>query len=104
MERRLVQLFRELGYSRCLTSRLESKARDYAKVDLCHTGIWNVQSKAVEGMGSAHSVLASMPEEAGQINVVFHKKSRQGTIVSMTEEDFVDIVKLLIKSGAIKPC
>lgn len=102
-ERKLKNLFIELGWENCKTSRNESKVRDDLKVDLCNTGCFNVQAKAVEKLGSLHTILDSMPDEEGKHNVVFHKKNRQGTIVAMKEEDFFDIVRKMIKAGIIIP-
>jgi hypothetical protein len=102
-ERELAQLWRELGYSKCKTSRYESKALDDMKVDLTNTHPFYVQAKNVENLGSAHKVLASMPNEKEKINIVFHKKIRQGTIVSMMQDDFINLLQLMIKCGIIKP-
>lgn len=92
-ERSLAKLFRELGFE-CTTSRYSSKELDDKKVDLCGLPI-NVQAKAVEKLGCMHTVLDSMPKDE-KINVVFHKKNRKGTIVAMTQEDFL---QLLEKAG-----
>jgi len=86
-ERKIAQELRDLGYSECKTSRYESRALDDEKVDLTHTDPFNVQLKAVENLGSAHNTLNEMPDD-DNINVVFHKRNRKGTIVSMTKEDF----------------
>jgi translation elongation factor EF-Ts len=91
-ERRLAQTFREKGWEKCLTSRLESKLRDDEKVDLMHTEPFNIQAKAIENMGAAHKVLSEMPDD-GNMNLVFHKKNRLGVVVSMTEEDFWILAK-----------
>lgn len=79
--------FRDLGYTECVSSRSESKNLDDKGVDLCYTGPFYVQCKAVENLGSIHAVLAKMPKEH-KLNVVFHKKNRQGTIVAMDIETF----------------
>lgn len=101
-ERKIAELFRSLGYEGCLTSRLESKRQDDLGIDLCGTANWQVQCKAVEKLGCYHDILARMPQKKGKFNVVFHKKNRKGSVVAMAEEDFVEIVQLLLKSGAIK--
>lgn len=93
--------FRELGYENAVSSRSESKNMDDKGVDLCYTGPFNVQCKAIENMGSAHSVLAAMPDDENW-NVVFHKKNRQGVVVSMSMDDFLDIVLKLKLNGIIK--
>lgn len=85
--------FIALGFSKCVTSRLESKSRDDAGVDLCYTGPFNVQCKAIENLGSSHAILARMPSDG--YNVVFHKKNNQGSVVSMTEETFFTLASAL---------
>ena len=102
LERYIAQLFRQLGFTECLTSRLESKRQDDLGIDLCYTGPFQIQAKAQENLGSSHKYLAMMPQKKGKYNLVWHKKNYQGSVVSMTEEDFVTIVKLMIKHGIIK--
>ena len=89
-ERKIVNLFKELGYPE---ARRSSDYIDNLKVDIEGTGIFNIQAKAVERLGSVHAILESMPKD-GHINVVFHKRNRQGTVVSMSEEDFITVVKM----------
>lgn len=103
LERRLAKEFRDRGYVECLTSRLESRRQDDLGIDLCHTGPFCVQAKAVENLGPAHAILAKMPQKKGKFNLVFHKRNNKGTIVSMTESDFFEILEMLIKSKAITP-
>ena len=93
-ERYLAKKFREEGYPDCVCSRAESKTQDDLKVDLCFTGQFNVQAKNVEKLGSIHKILDSMPKDS-KINVVFHKRTRQGVTVTMTEEDFWTILRLM---------
>lgn len=93
-------LFKELGWPDCVSSRLESKRADDAGVDLCFTDPFNVQAKAVENLGSLHVVLAHMPND-NKLNVVFHKRNRQGSVVCMGEESFKKIVTLLKSNGLI---
>jgi hypothetical protein len=91
-ERDIAKKFRDAGWPECETSRFASKKMDDMKVDLVETKPFYVQCKAVENLGPVHNVLAEMPK--GQlINIVFHKKSRQGTIVAMSEEDFWALLK-----------
>lgn len=96
-ERQVMHEFRELGFTECLTSRNESKRMDDLGVDLMHTGPWQVQLKAVERLGNLHKVLKAMPAVTGKLNLVFHKRSRQGDTVTMRKEDFYALVKLLPK-------
>ena len=99
-ERDVRDFFIKLGWPTCVTSRLESKRADDAGVDLCFTDPFNVQAKAVENLGSIHAVLDRMPVDSN-LNVVFHKKNRQGTIVAMKQHDFEKIVALLKQNNLI---
>lgn len=101
-ERQIADVFRELGWTSCVTSRSESKRKDDQGIDLCYTDPFNIQAKAVEKLGSVHDILASMPVDHNY-NLVFHKRNRKGTIVSMTIEDFKDILEILITNQTIKP-
>lgn len=92
-ELQIRDFFRELGYQDCVSSRSESKNLDDKGVDLCYTGDYHVQCKATEQLGSVHKVLSGMPNE--KINLVFHKRNRQGVVVSMTIEGFKKIFEKL---------
>lgn len=89
-ELQIRDLFRSLGWTKAVTSRSESKSRDDQGVDLCYTEPFNVQCKAVEKLGPTHDILARMPNDG--INLVFHKRNRKGTVVSMFQEDFIKIL------------
>lgn len=96
-ERKIKNEFIEIGFSDCETSRYESKKVDDSKVDLCNTGPFNVQCKAVETLGSAHKTLKEMPTDEN-INLVFHKRNRKGEVVSMMKEDFYKILEVFKKT------
>lgn len=91
-ERAVAQIFRNRGWANCATSRLESKAMDALGVDLVSTEPFFVQCKAVEKSISTHDILDNMPKK-DIIRVLFHKRNRKGTVVSLTEEDFWLLVK-----------
>lgn len=101
-ERLLAKEFRELGFKNCKTSRYESKMLDDMKVDLTHTGFFNIQAKAVERLSPTyHDILSSMPKDSNY-NLVFHKKNRKGDVVVMTKDDFYEIIQMLIDNGLLK--
>ena len=76
-----------------VTSRSESKRLDDHGVDFCYTGIFNIQAKAVEKLrGGHHEILDRMPKEG--VNVVFHKRNNKGTTVTMTKQEFYNILEL----------
>lgn len=84
-------IFKDLGFNECVSSRSESKNLDDKGVDLCYTGPFHVQCKAVENLGSIHKILAGMPQD--KMNLVFHKKNRQGSIVAMDTETFITMAR-----------
>lgn len=90
-ERKIKNEMIDLGFTQCETSRYESKKLDDAKVDLCNTGPFYVQCKAVENMGAAHKVLAEMPG-GDKIDLVFHKRNRKGEVVSMSKDNFYRLI------------
>ena len=101
-ERQIVKLFRKSGYEKAVTSRAESRNRDALKVDLCNTGIFNIQCKNYNTLINYPEILESMPEE-GQINVIVNKKtekSKAGRFVKKGEyallnlEDFMYLVRM----------
>lgn len=94
--------FKELGWTRAVSSRSESKSKDDKGIDLCYTEPFEVQCKHVEKLGSIHDILAKMPKGT-HYNLVFHKRNRKGTIVAMTIEDFRELLQMLITNQIIKP-
>lgn len=101
-ELQIRDVFRELGWKDCVSSRSESKNTDDKGIDLCYTKPFSVQCKAVENLGSIHKILSSMPKD-DNYNIVFHKRNRQGSIVAMTMEDFIELLQMLITNQIIKP-
>ncbi len=99
-EREVVRCFKSLGFSNAVSSRSESKNRDDLKVDLCYTSPFNIQCKATETAPNMHKLLDSMPQE-GRLNVVYHKRNRQGSTVTMSQDDFEEMVKMLIDANII---
>lgn len=101
-ERSIAQMFRDMGWTKCKTSRYESKMLDDACVDLTNTNPFQIQCKNVERLGNLHTELSKMPK-GSNYNLVFHKRSRQGTIVAMSLDDFKEILQMLINNQIIKP-
>jgi hypothetical protein len=101
-ERQIVAFFRTKGWTKCNTSRFESKMKDDQGIDLTNTDPLSIQCKAIEKLGSVHDILNRMPKDENY-NLVFHKKNRKGTIVCMTLEDFEEILDMLIHNNIIKP-
>jgi hypothetical protein len=100
-ECKIAKEMRELGYKDCLTSRYESQRLDDMKVDLTNTGIFYIQTKAVERGVRPHQTLDEMPK-GSKINVILHKKNRQGEVAIMKKEDFYKLIKMLKKHNKHK--
>ena len=102
-ERDLRLRFRSLGYLGCETSRFASKMMDDAGVDFVRTGCLHVQAKRTKNQPNFRAVLAHMPDDLGQHNVVYHKIPNQGEIVVMSSSTFEEIVKTLLVERIWKP-
>ena len=100
-ERQIAKLFRDMGFP-CTTSRLSSKERDDSGFDLCGTGMFNVQLKAVERLGSYHEILSSMKEEKGKHKIVIHKRNNKGSVVVMELGAAMELLEMMIQNGVVK--
>ncbi|MCD4697863.1 MAG: hypothetical protein K8S16_16680 [Bacteroidales bacterium] len=98
-ERKIRREFIEIGFSDCNTSRYESIKRDQAKVDLCNTGVFNIQCKAVEKGINYQKLLSEMPQETNY-NIILHKKNRK-EIAVLSKADFYELLNMLIKNKII---
>ena len=98
-----MSVYQALGWRDAVSSRAESKTRDDQKVDLCYTSPFNIQCKATETAPNMHKLLASMPQEGGRYNLVYHKRSYQGSTVTMTGEDFEELVEMMVEHGVLTP-
>lgn len=99
-EREVAKRWRELGWERCVTSRSESKNLDDKGIDLCYTDPFIIQCKAVESL-NIHKAYSAMPDMEGMYKVLFSKKNRQGTLVTMSMDDFLELVDKLRVAGVI---
>jgi hypothetical protein len=97
----LAIIFRDIGYPEAATTRqMGSKGADDAGVDLVGTQGWTVQAKYTQAAPNMQKLLKSMPGPGEQFNsgrrIVIHKRERQGSTVTMTLEDFVEIARRLM--------
>lgn len=99
-ELEIVKRFKEVGFDEAMTTRLGSKLLDDQKIDIMNVGRFNPQCKAVEKM-NPHAVFSEIPSGDGKMALLFHKKNRQGTLVSMSLDDFFRILKALREAGMI---
>ena len=96
----IIKWCKERGWDEAVSARSESKRTDDSGVDICYTKPLNIQCKANEKLGPPHPILASMPKGTNY-NVVFNKKNRQGTVVSMTLDDFTELIDMLKQNKII---
>jgi len=96
-------------YPDVCTSRAESRTRDDLKVDLCKTGFLNVQNKTRSQKEDYVKVLGEMPDEEGQINVIFDKQTRKkgnrflsvGEFAHLNLDDFIELVRKAVLYDAL---
>jgi Holliday junction resolvase len=88
-ERKIVQEFKEMGWTEAVTSRLESKRADDNGIDLCYTDPFAIQCKNSKAVNYI-KVLDHMVVK-DKLKVVFHKKDRTELVV-MTKADFYKIL------------
>jgi len=99
-ERKIRREFIELGFTNCNTSRFESLKLDAEKVDLCNTGCFNIQCKAVENGINYQKLLSEMPKDE-KFNIIFHKKQGK-EIAVLSKADFYELLEMLINAKIIK--
>jgi hypothetical protein len=81
-ERELAELFREVGFSDVITTRLGSRELDGKKIDLMNSNSskegrlpYNVQAKNYARSLQYGALLDELPKEEGIMNVVLHKQT-----------------------------
>jgi hypothetical protein len=104
-ERDLATIFRAIGYPEAATTRqMGSKGADDAGVDLVGTPGWTVQAKYTQAAPNMQKLLKSMPVRGERFNtgtrIVVHKRERQGSTVTMTLEDFVELARIQARRDA----
>jgi hypothetical protein len=85
-------------YPECVTTRFSSIQLDQLKIDLTNCGPWAMQLKAVERGVYPEKILKEMPQDRSEYNVVVHKKKGYEPTVSMTWNDFYEILEMLVNN------
>lgn len=104
-ERAIVNYFKQMGYSRAMTTRLGSRLMDAAKIDICNVP-FNVQCKAVEAHIDYHALTDEISEEIEKLVperieypiVIFHKKNKKTNVV-MTLDEFEKFMLMHVVLG-----
>ena len=102
LEREVARQFREIGYDRAKTSREADPLADPRGGDVAGVYPFFPQCKAVESLGSHHRILSDMEPMSDEIPILFHKRNRQGTTVTLWAEDFLELVEMLKTEGVLK--
>lgn len=100
-ELEVVKWMKEAGYEEAMTTRLGSKMLDDQKQDIMNTGNLIIQCKAVESL-NVHKAYNEMPDKKGMFNILFHKKNRQGTLVTMSKDDWLEWLGMLLQNDILK--
>lgn len=98
-ERKIRNEFIALGFTNCNTTRFENLKLDSEKVDLCNTGCFNIQCKAVESGINYLNILTEMPKDE-KYNIIFHKKNRKEVAI-LPKADFYELIEMLISAKVI---
>lgn len=107
-ERECVNDMKEIGFSKAVSSRAESRNMDAKKVDICYTEPFYFQCKNMVGNIKYEEILNEMPDTEN-INVIIHKRTRKaktsfittGKYVFFKYDDFLKIVKILKANGLL---
>lgn len=102
LEREIARQFREIGYHGAKTTREADPLADPRGQDI--TGVYPFfpQCKSVQALGSHHRVLGDLEPMSDEIPVLFHKRKRQGTTVTLWADDFLELVEMLKTEGVLK--
>lgn len=102
-EVKLMNEYKELWYTDCKTSRNESKSTDDMWIDLCFTGMFNIQAKAYASFWGNKILweFKNMQKNTkghrleSNFNLVHLKIDNKGELVAMPKEDWYEIVRML---------
>ncbi len=86
--------FRELGWSKCVTARAESRNADALKQDLMFTNPYRIQAKCRNCFSSPVKDLAEMPQD-DKCNLMFQKVVGRGEYVTLAKEDLYKLIKII---------
>ena len=96
----IAKLWRDLFGGEVERSSFASKKLDDMGVDLTNTDPFYIQCKAHERSLNLHEILERMPQD-NNYNVVIHKRNHQPPIAALHLDDFVELLKMLKRSGTL---
>jgi hypothetical protein len=88
----VVDYFKEMGWSKAMTSRAGDRSKDNEKVDILNVD-FNIQCKSTNKCINYVDVIEEMPDD-GKINLVFNRVKNKGEYVMMSVEDFKKIINM----------
>ena len=93
-ERKIAIEFRKMGWHDCVTARAESRNKDSLKCDILNINPFNVQTKCKNNFGNPLPILSEMPQ-GENYNIVFSKVVSKGEFITMTKNDFYELIQML---------
>jgi len=94
-ERKLAEIFRNIGFPNIVTTRSESRSRDNQKIDLINKDEadngrfpYDVQAKNVVGHVKYAKVMAEMVNNAHTIPVIIHRQTEKANDRFVVKNDF----------------
>ena len=93
-ERKIAKEFRKMGWHDCVTARAESRNKDSLKCDILNINPFNVQAKCKNNFGNPLPILSEMPQ-GENYNIVFSKVVSKGEFITMTKNDFYELIQML---------
>ena len=91
-ERELAKKLNEYGYCTRRSVQYNGKADD-GKADLVNLPGIHIECKRVERLNISEAMAQAVNDAKGDMPTVFHRKNREGWLVTMRLEDWMDLYK-----------
>ena len=91
-ERELAKKLNEYGFSTRRSVQYNGKADD-GKADLVNLPGIHIECKRVERLNVSEAMAQAVNDAKGEMPTVFHRKNREGWLVTMRLENWMDLYK-----------
>ena len=91
-ERELAKKLNEYGFSTRRSVQYNGKADD-GKADLVNLPGIHIECKRVERLNVSEAMAQAVNDSKGEMPTVFHRKNRDGWLVTMRLEDWMELYK-----------
>lgn len=91
-ERELAKKLNEYGFSTRRSVQYNGKADD-GKADLVNLPGIHIECKRVERLNVSEAMAQAVNDTKGEMPTVFHRKNREGWLVTMRLEDWMELYK-----------